>query len=129
MERGPRKIGTKKDLDKPEIQAILAIDKSGWVDYKSLRARQITRNTTRVRTSCGLVTSSLELAPINIEECRQRRMAFQCNSALPSSTRLAVISPMAISVRVRASSVCRYRVLGASSLSSPRPHGTSSCGL
>jgi cytochrome c len=30
----PEDIGTKTDLDKPEVQAILAIDKSGWVDYK-----------------------------------------------------------------------------------------------
>ena len=30
----PEEIGTKRDLDKPDVQAILAIDKSGWVDYK-----------------------------------------------------------------------------------------------
>ena len=30
----PEDIGTKRDRDKPEVQAILAIDKSGWVDYK-----------------------------------------------------------------------------------------------
>ena len=30
----PEDIGTKRDLDKPDVQAILAIDKSGWVDYK-----------------------------------------------------------------------------------------------
>jgi hypothetical protein len=30
----PEDVGTKRDLDKPEVQAILAIDKSGWIDYK-----------------------------------------------------------------------------------------------
>ena len=30
----PEEIGTKADLDKPDIKETLAIDKSGWVDYK-----------------------------------------------------------------------------------------------
>jgi cytochrome c len=30
----PEEIGTKVGLDKPEVKEILAIDKSGWVDYK-----------------------------------------------------------------------------------------------
>ena len=65
----PELVG-KNDLNTPDadgklfVKEIVAIDKNGWVDYKF---RQTTRYTTRVRTSCGLVTSWLGLARTIIE--------------------------------------------------------------